>query len=927
MTADIARITYDPTRQYRSVIYQQGRVTLEADNNEAATLSDEALRLETIDIVGPTGALGNGYAVSSGKGPGGVIINPGILFLGGWRLQLDMPFAIPGQLARGAEAIRIGPFVVALLLTEQSVCAVEDFALREPALGGPDSAARMRLMQSFPQAGLTGDTCAIGATAIAGLLEADGVTIDSSLQLQSSARLLAGFVPSPPTTDACTPTAAGGYLGADNQMVRVTVTAYNATAKTGTLLWGFNNSSLLYRATATGAETLTLTNTPVDQEHAPQQTQMVEILRTELDLTDNNFIAEAEGFVTGLAQGYSFDSQTIVLSNPLPTEYQNNANPLFVRVWQASVPFNNGQVTPLDAVSGITVTITMTALPANIAARPFWRFSVRPAMPNNIFPQRYADTPQPPDGPRQWITDLAVLETQESGAKLLADCRMPFVPLTQQTGGCCGLVLNPAQVAGRGGLQAVVDSLTQPAVLSLRPGTYNLTAPLALTKKHDGLTIEGCTDKVVIQAVTADLAAFGLGLVTIQAAAAITLRKLDFTVPPVPANPTGGVEYSGPPATFAGIGILSGEGLTIEDCAFALGSTTIQGSSGGGIMVTGATSQVTIRGNRFKGARRGGFIVGVYALFNDKNAFARLDQWEISGNSFDGLEVAVLAYAQLGLVRCTGNLVTGAAAGFMFLDRILASTGQFTQAALKDAATGKNVALAQAAYATLRPDILATALTTTAPILAALPAPATAGALSDIARKVLTEKMASTGTEAYKTLSSALASENSTLAPTNAVSAHAQETNLNTAAFNTINEISAGAEANESPLTPALRFDANEITLTSTATDPAWLGISVNLSLDEPGSVIVNGNRVVVPDASVLACGLNFPVSAVVTGNLFAQLAAAPSGTTATVCMSLITTSPAIMVSANMTSFFELVLPPRTTRAPAAGWDFLNTTG
>ena len=28
MVADIARITYDPTRQYRSLIYQQGRVTL-----------------------------------------------------------------------------------------------------------------------------------------------------------------------------------------------------------------------------------------------------------------------------------------------------------------------------------------------------------------------------------------------------------------------------------------------------------------------------------------------------------------------------------------------------------------------------------------------------------------------------------------------------------------------------------------------------------------------------------------------------------------------------------------------------------------------------------------------------------------------------------------------------------------------------------
>jgi len=552
---------------------------------------------------------------------------------------------------------------------------------------------------------------------------------------------------------------------------------------------------------------------------------------------------------------------------------------------------------------------------------------VRPAMPNNIFPQRYADTPQPPDGPRQWITDLAVLETQESGAKLLADCRVPFVPLTQQTGGCCGLVLGPAEVAGRGGLQAVVDSLTQPAILSLRPGTYPLTAPLALTTQHAGLTIEACTGGAILQAVTTNLSAFRLGLVTITGNAAITLRGLTVEVPAVPGTETG-IGQGLSLATFAGVSLVNAGAITIEDCAFLLASTAAAtGSFGGsGIAVLGDTNDVTLRRNRFSGGQRGTIAGGLFALSNDSSVISRMDQWEISGNSFIGLEFAVLAYAQLGLVRCTGNLVTGAAAGFIFYDVNLGSTGQFTEAAVKDAAAGNNVQLAQAATATLRPDILIRALATAAPILAAVPAPATPPQLSDIAKRVLTEKMTSTGTEAYKTLSSATATatETGAAAPTNN---QAAETNVNNANFNTITEVSASAEAYEKSLTPALRFDANEITLTSTATDPAWAGISISLSLDVPGSVIINGNRVVVPDASAIACGILFPVSAVVTGNLFAQLAAAPAGSTGQVCMSLITTSPAIMVSANMTSFFELVLPPRTTRAPAAGWDFLNTTG
>ena len=46
MATDRARITFDPARQYRSVLAQQGRVTLEADVNEAAAIASEALRLE-----------------------------------------------------------------------------------------------------------------------------------------------------------------------------------------------------------------------------------------------------------------------------------------------------------------------------------------------------------------------------------------------------------------------------------------------------------------------------------------------------------------------------------------------------------------------------------------------------------------------------------------------------------------------------------------------------------------------------------------------------------------------------------------------------------------------------------------------------------------------------------------------------------------
>src|ERR1700683_3954051 len=119
MVADIARVTYDRTRQYRFPIYQQGRVTLEADSNEATTLACEALRLETVDIIGPTGAVEDGYEVGPGTGPDGVTIHAGTFYLGGWRLELPKAIDISPQTdADKKDGITTGNFAVALLLTE-----------------------------------------------------------------------------------------------------------------------------------------------------------------------------------------------------------------------------------------------------------------------------------------------------------------------------------------------------------------------------------------------------------------------------------------------------------------------------------------------------------------------------------------------------------------------------------------------------------------------------------------------------------------------------------------------------------------------------------------------------------------------------------------------------------------------------------------
>ena len=67
MASDRARVSYDPNRKWRGVIAQQGRVTVEADWNEAAMIGEERDRQVALDVIGPVGTPDRGYAVTAAR--------------------------------------------------------------------------------------------------------------------------------------------------------------------------------------------------------------------------------------------------------------------------------------------------------------------------------------------------------------------------------------------------------------------------------------------------------------------------------------------------------------------------------------------------------------------------------------------------------------------------------------------------------------------------------------------------------------------------------------------------------------------------------------------------------------------------------------------------------------------------------------------
>ena len=269
MGSDRARISYDPSRHWRGVISQQGRVTLEADQNEADAIAAEERREELLDIIGPAGTPDSGYQIlpgGSGSPPGDLMIQHGTLYVGGERMVLDSDLDYaeqPDWIDTAGDPLWTAPAVPAsgtteaiyLLLREQEVGAVEDPALLDVALGGPDTAARWRILQRVVRTPTSAADCPGATTALEQLWAANGLRLDpATLRLESLARLQVSFQQQPQPPSLCEPSGQGGYLGAQNQLIRVQVASVDNKG-VPTLVWGFDNASFLYRIAARPSST------------------------------------------------------------------------------------------------------------------------------------------------------------------------------------------------------------------------------------------------------------------------------------------------------------------------------------------------------------------------------------------------------------------------------------------------------------------------------------------------------------------------------------------------------------------------------------------------------------------------------------------------------------------------------------------------
>lgn len=535
---DISREAFDPAKHYTSVRMQQGRVLTDDDFNENERINDEDTRRELIDIIGPYGSPDDGFRIKlenlntvfNGQPVLDFTISQGTIYLGGLRLWLehDETYLLQDDYLELSYADNVAPAggdrydLVYLEAWRQPVSAVEDSELFETALGGPDTSTRIRNMarvRVFKNIGSDNCTDAWNNLVTSWRTSLPGLTL-SNMGWVPDIKLTVSYTPTGANTDLCSPNVAGGYLGAENQAIRVQL------LDKGFFTWGFDDAAPLYRVTVAANGTVTMLTPPKDQYHWPLAGQTVEILPWSAVLPDYEKIAARDGYISSVSASYDPDKQQFGISPAaVPAGFSNYTarnqpelitNPLlpnnppqtayyYMRLWNRGTDITSAAKIPYSF--GTPVVLGNTGLQVQIDGTDHvpgdhWVIAARPDSPNLVVPWNYQKDGEAPVGYHRFFAPLGIIywannNGQTQQPKIIHDCRKTFQPLTSDD--CCCTYTVGDGILSNGDFDSIEDALAAlPAdggKLCILRGIHRTNAIIAGSTQ---ITIEGCGEQSII---------------------------------------------------------------------------------------------------------------------------------------------------------------------------------------------------------------------------------------------------------------------------------------------------------------------------------------------------------------------------------------------------------------------------------------------
>jgi hypothetical protein len=356
MKGDFTRLTFDPTKHYSRVLQQQGRVQLDSDFNEMASIQAYFLRRLAADLIGPHG--GPGFAIG-GKDANNqdvqrdLAIGNGHYYVDGILCENDLPLLYSGQPGfSDADRPEAGKIYLAYLdVWERHVTAFEDqdenkIGIQEVALRGPDTTTRGEIVwqvkSKFVPDAETAKQLTVDDPANPGKRD-DTIRAFLASSAFGGGNLRARALRPNDDDEPCLVSPQAHYRGAENQLYRVEIhrggPAWDGTRdkttnqptgnhdKAATFKWSRDNGSVIFPIANLEGEVVTLASPGRDAHFGLRPDDWVEIV-------DDDYVLRNRA--DALLQVKDVNRQTLQVtlkSAPSPTVGRDATRHRLLRRW------------------------------------------------------------------------------------------------------------------------------------------------------------------------------------------------------------------------------------------------------------------------------------------------------------------------------------------------------------------------------------------------------------------------------------------------------------------------------------------------------------------------------------------------------------------------------------------------------------------
>lgn len=347
-----------------------------------------------------------------------------------------------------------GDYLVALEAWQREIDAIQDAHIREVALGGPDTCARLQTVWQVHVLPWAGESSPPGPSLPSPLPSppspldccSDFPGFDACKAATRTTGLMNAQAPPPGNNvPPCQLPPSAGYLGLANQLYRVEIFQAGQFNDAATFVWSRDNAMVetpIVCADASG--NVYVSSLGTDDLHSFNLNDWVEIVDDDADLQGQpRFLAQISQHPGSPAQppcaSAGVQACQLTLQPGAPLRLQDKAN-LRLRRWDMT----DGQVALDGSLNPIGVPIVpgWIELENNIqvnfsdgfyAGRSYWQIPARTATADIEWPPfdvpNTNPVPQPPLGPDHFFCRLALLSVTGGEIQVQEDCRSTFPPL------------------------------------------------------------------------------------------------------------------------------------------------------------------------------------------------------------------------------------------------------------------------------------------------------------------------------------------------------------------------------------------------------------------------------------------------------------------------------------------------------------------